>query len=180
MKLRIKLFIGLSLGLFAFLSSCNSGDELKTVEKVDIEKYAGTWYEIYRLPNRFEKNLSCVTANYTVLKNGKIQVINRGYKDKDNFKEITGKAWLPNPNTSSQLKVQFFWPFSGDYYIMKLGENYDYALVGSPTRDYLWILARSPHLNDSVIQSLKDYAKNDGFAVDKMEKIAHDCTSPSN
>jgi len=161
------------MGIFS-LQSCKTA-ELATVEKVNIDRYSGTWYEIYRLPNRFEKNLNCVTANYEVLESGKIQVTNKGFKNDKKFKDIRGKAWVSDPVVQGEIKVQFFWPFSGDYYIMALDNEYQHALVGSPTRDYLWILSREPRLDEKIVGELKAYAEGRGFPVEQLEKIEHDC-----
>ena len=102
--------------------SCKS-QPLETVKTLDITKYAGTWYEIARLPNRFEKKLECVSATYELIENGKVKVINRGISTEDHSqkKEITGKAWVPDVAFPGQLKVQFFWPFAGKYWVIDLG-----------------------------------------------------------
>jgi len=132
------------LTMISFLS-CKPSQNLSTVEKVDIKKYAGQWYEISRLPNSFEKGLHCVTATYTLKKNNKIEVLNKGYsiKDRGKFSTAKGTAWVPNSEYPGRLKVRFFWPFSGNYYIISLDEEYNYALVGDPSRKYLWILSRT-------------------------------------
>ena len=121
---------------------------LETVQNVDLNRYAGKWYEIARLPNRFEKGLVCVTAEYVMRDDGKIKVINKGHKE-ENIQETdiaTGKAWQPDPKEPGRLKVQFFWPFSGKYYIFHLDEeNYQYVMVGDPSRKYFWILSLYLH-----------------------------------
>ena len=131
------------MGLF----SCNSDKDLSTVESLDLNKYKGLWYEIARLPNRFEKNLECVTARYTLDAKGKVIVENSGYNTKSlDMESITGKAWVPDSTTPGVLKVRFFWPFAGDYYVIDVDEDYQTALVGSPDRKYLWILSRSTNI----------------------------------
>ena len=159
------------------LISCKSSQSLPTVEKVDISKYAGKWYEIARLPNRFEKNLECISATYTPKDKGKIEVLNKGYLiGKENeFKEVKGTAWVPDPNYQGRLKVRFFWPFSGDYYIISLDENYQYALVGDPSRKYLWILSKSKVLDETIYSELLTVAKENGFAVEELIKVNQDC-----
>lgn len=157
--------------------SCKSEEYLPTVEKVDLNKYAGQWYEIARLPNFFEKGLECITATYTLREDGKITVLNKGHRseDKSRVKESKGKAWRPDPTIEGQLKVQFFWPFSGDYYIIHLDEDYQYVLLGSPSRKYLWILARENKLDQQLYNKLIAIAKLQGFEVEKMIKVEHDC-----
>ena len=159
------------------LLSCKTIKDLPTVKNVDIEKYSGQWYEIARLPNSFEKGLECVTANYTVKKNGKIEVLNKGYSSENSgeFKTAKGTAWIPNAKYPGRLKVTFFWPFSGNYYIISLDKNYKYALVGDPSRKYLWILSRSRSLESFTYSKLLDIAKNNGFDIKNIIKINQDC-----
>ena len=159
------------------LLSCKSTEELATVDKVDIEKYAGTWYEIARLPNSFEKGLKCVTANYSLKDNGRIMVLNKGYasEPKGKWKTAKGTAWVPDKEYPGRLRVSFFWPFAGNYYILALDENYQYALVGDPSRKYLWVLARSLSLDASIYTQLMDHAKKNGFDIQQVLKIEQDC-----
>ncbi|MDA3886185.1 MAG: lipocalin family protein [Candidatus Delongbacteria bacterium] len=158
------------------LASCSSTKFLKTVEKVDIDKYSGTWYEIARFEHTFEKGLKCVTANYTAREDGKIKVLNRGVKETDlEVKTAEGKAWVPDANFPGRLKVSFFWPFAGDYYIVHLDEDYKYVLVGAPNRDYLWILSRTKILDEKIYNELLDVATENGFDVSKLNKVAQDC-----
>lgn len=151
--------------------------DLHTVEKVDIAKYTGVWYEIARLPNRFEKGLECVTATYSLKKNGKIKVLNKGYsiKNKGEFKTAEGTAWIPDPEYPGRLKVRFFWPFSGDYYIIALDQDYKYALVGDPSRKYLWVLSRTRDMDGTVYKELLNIATDNGFDVENIIEINQDC-----
>lgn len=156
--------------------SGNPTNDLPTVDQVDMNRYAGLWYEIARLPNSFEKGLECVTANYILKANGKIGVLNKGYSaKKEAFKTAKGKAWLPDDNYPGRLKVSFFWPFAGDYYIISLDKDYTYALVGDPSRKYLWVLSRAKELNDVTYSELMETARVHGFEIDKMIRIQHDC-----
>lgn len=150
---------------------------LKTVEHVDLDKYLGKWYEIARLPNSFEKGLICVTAEYSLRKDGKIKVINRGHKEKDpeKVKTATGRAWFPDKNITGQLKVQFFWPFSGDYYIFNLDKDYQHALVGDPSRKYFWLLSRTPAIDDNLYSKLIKIAAGHDFDVSKVYKTPQYC-----
>jgi len=151
-------------------------DDLFTVEKVDLNRYAGLWYEISRLPNSFEKGLECVTANYTLKSNGKVEVLNKGYSSKKGaFKSSKGKAWVPDDNYPGKLKVSFFWPFAGNYYIIALDKDYKYALVGDPSRKYLWVLSRTRELDKAIYSKLLEKARSQGFDTDQMILIQHDC-----
>lgn len=160
----------------AALFSCKTTQNLPTVDTVNIPKYAGVWYEIARLPNSFEKGLECVTATYTQKSNGKIEVLNKGYSsEKGSYKTAKGTAWVPDGKYPGRLKVTFFWPFSGNYYIMALDENYQYALVGDPSRKYLWVLARTLTLDAAIYDNLLDHAKNNGFNIQEVIRINQDC-----
>ena len=162
--------------MFNFMSS-NPKKELLTVKKVNLQRYTGRWYEIARFPNRFEKGLICVTANYKLKENGKIEVINKGRPEKDikRIKIAKGTAWVPNKNFPGQLKVRFFWPFSGNYYIIMLDKDYQYVLVGDPSRKYLWILSRTKILSEDIYSKLLKIAKENGFDTHKLTKIKQDC-----
>ena len=160
----------------ASLFSASPAQDLPTVEKVDLTKYAGTWYEIARLPNSFEKGMTCVTATYTLKENGKVKVLNKGYlADKGKYKTAKGTAWVPDGGYPGRLKVTFFWPFAGNYYIMALDEGYAYALVGDPSRKYLWVLARTKTLEESIYSELMALAKNKGFDVEQVMRIDQSC-----
>ncbi len=160
------------------LFSCRKGTvDLPVVKHVDLEKYAGTWYEIARLPNSFEKGLKCVTATYRLREDGKIEVINRGHKigEPGKTSKIKGVARVPDKDQPAKLKVRFFWPFSGNYYILELEENYRYALVGEPSRKYLWILARDKELDDNIYESLLKKAEEMEFDSKRVVKTEQDC-----
>lgn len=146
--------------------------ELKTVDYVDVEKYMGTWFEIAKFPQRFEKGLVGVTANYALLPNGKVRVLNRGYKGDFNgkLKTAKGKAWIVDTATNAKLKVSFFWPFAGNYWILELGKNYEYVVVGDESRKYLWILSRTPHMDEAVYNELLKRVQDKGFDISKLEK----------
>jgi lipocalin len=167
------------LGLLVFISSCATEKELSTVSNVDMDRYIGKWYEIARLPNSFERDMVCVTATYSYKRNrNKIQVFNEGYKTgrELKYKSSLGTARIPDNQKPGELKVSFFYPFSGDYYIIHLDEQgYQYALVGSPSRKYLWILSRTPQLATSIYNRLIQIATEKGFDVDKLIKTTQIC-----
>ena len=168
-----KILILLTMPL---LLSCKTTQDLPTVEKVDIQRYSGVWYEIARLPNSFEKGLECVTATYTPKSDGKIEVLNKGFMvTKGKMKTAKGTAWVPDPAYPGRLKVTFFWPFSGNCYIMLLDEDYRYVLVGDPSRKYLWVLSRSKDFDGSVYSSLMDHARKNGFNTDQVMQTDQGC-----
>jgi apolipoprotein D and lipocalin family protein len=147
-------------------------DKPKTAEDVDVPHYLGKWYEIARFDNRFEKDLVGVTATYSQTKSpSKIKVHNEGYKYALNgkHKSSTGHAKVVG---EGKLKVTFFWPFYAPYWILDVDKvNYSYSLVGTPDRQYLWILSRLPKLDSKIYDSLVATAKAQGYDVSKLMKI---------
>ena len=147
---------------------------MKTVKNISIEKYMGTWYEIARYPHRFEKGLVGVTATYELKENGKIRVINKGYQDSldGKLKVAQGKGKIPNPKEPGKLKVAFFLFFYADYYILELDTvNYQYALIGSSSPGYLWVLSRTPEMKEETYQMLLEKAKERGYDLSKLQKV---------
>ena len=156
-------------------------DELEVVPAVDLSRYVGDWYEIARLPNRFQKKCAdSVTANYTLGSDGSIKVVNRCRKPSGEFTTATGKAKIVDKNTNAKLKVTFFWPFYGKYWILDLDPNYQYAVVGEPGRDYLWILSRTPQIDETLYQQLIAKMQARGFDTTRMIRTAHPTVSASN
>ena len=129
---------------------------LEVVPHVELEKYLGKWYEIAHLPAKFQEGCNETTATYTLSKDGNISVLNQATKN-GKIKQAKGKAKVVDKNTNAKLKVTFFWPFYGDYWILKLGDNYDYSIVGTPNRKYLWILCRTPQMDDKLYLQLIEY-----------------------
>ncbi len=166
----------LIMGLFGLLS-CSGKQELVTVSNVDLNQYMGKWYEIARLPNSFEKNLTCISAEYSLMENGRIKVDNQGrlLKNTNEIKQSVGEAKLPDTNYPGRLKVSFFKPFWGPYYIFELDEAYTYSLVGTPSRKYFWILSRTTSLDQETMEYLLKRAKEEGFDVDNLVYPKHDC-----
>lgn len=140
-----------------------------TVPSVDLERYAGLWYEIAKIPNRFQKKCAGnTTAYYSIRSDGKIDVINRCMKQNGDFDEARGIARVEDPLSNAKLKVSFvrflgmslFW---GDYWIIGLGDNYEYAVVGTPNRKYGWILARNPKLDEATLQTITELLREQGY-----------------
>ncbi|MDY0152446.1 MAG: lipocalin family protein [Candidatus Cloacimonas sp.] len=143
-----------------------------TVPKVDINRYLGRWYQFAYFPNSFQpKDCGLVVAEYSLNSKGDIVVLNTCYADKEGKqikKQATGKAYRVK-GSSSKLKVSFFWPFKGDYWIVKLDKDYKYSVVSDPKQKYLWILARSPRLDRQSYQEIYDYLKKYGWDMSKLD-----------
>ena len=168
------ILILFGLGLFG---AVNSQQKPVVVSTVDLKRYAGTWFEIARLPNSFERKLKCITATYTLRDDGKITVLNKGHyiAEPSKVNSATGVAWLPDKNIPAKLKVQFFWPFSGNYWIIDLDKDYKYVLIGDPSFKYLWILAREKKLDESTYQMLLKKAVENGFDIKPLIKVDQNC-----
>lgn len=154
------------------LVACKSPTPPKGVQPIagfDGRSYLGKWYEIARLENRFERGLEQVTATYSTRSDGGIGVLNRGYDPlKNQWQESQGKAYFTGAPSIAALKVSFFGPFYGGYNVIKLDEDYQYALVSGPDRDYLWLLARTPTIPETVKQDYLQTARALGFRVDRL------------
>ena len=139
-----------------------------TVKVLDIPRFMGKWYEIARYDHTFEKGMTHVTAKYSLESNGKIRVINKGIKN-GKPKEIVGKAKQPNPiEYPGRLEVSFFLWFYSDYYVLELDKNYQYALIGSSSDKYLWILSRTPELPKEILDNLLANIKQRGYDLSRL------------
>ena len=147
-------------------------NSLEVVSHVQLEKYLGKWYEIAHLPFRFEDDCTDITATYSLSKNGNVSVLNECLKE-GKLKQAKGKAKIVDKDTGAKLKVTFFWPFSADYWIIDLGKEYNYAVVGTPNRKYLWILSRTPQMDDKLFSQLIESIKSKGFDTNKLIKTSH-------
>ena len=157
--------------LAVFVTACTgTPDGVTVVSGFDLNRYLGTWYEIARLDHPFERGLSNITATYSLRDDGGVKVINRGYNVEDQeWDEADGKAYFVGDENVGQLKVSFFGPFYGGYNIIELDrENYQYALVCGPSKKYLWVLARTKQLDESVLKQLVARAKSYGFKTDEL------------
>lgn len=160
-----------------FSASCTS-QTLETVSSVDLEKYQGKWYEIAAFPQRFQKGCHCTTATYSKSDKGYIVVENGCKKDSVNGKDsyIKGKAFIDPDTGNAKLKVQFFWPFKGKYWIIDLAEDYSSAVVGHPNREYLWILSRNPTMDKKTYDAILKRLKEKNFDLTKLQlTIQHGC-----
>lgn len=178
MIMNLMVIIMIASTLLAGTAASSRKNELEVFPSVDLSRYVGQWYEIARLPNRFQKKCAdSVTANYALRSDGSIQVVNRCRKASGEFTAATGKAKIVDKKTNAKLKVTFFWPFYGKYWILDLGPNYEYAVVGEPGRDYLWILSRTPQIDEALYQQLLAKMQAHGFDTTRMIRTAHPALS---
>ncbi len=150
---------------------------LATVPSVDLQRYMGRWYDIASFPQRFQKGCHCTTADYEMTDKGYVRVINTCRRDAADGKVTTanGKAFVVKGSGNAKLRVQFFWPFRGDYWIIDLAEDYSYAVVGEKKREYLWILARTPQIDEGLYQAIVGRCAEKGFDVSKLVRTDQAC-----
>ena len=154
---------------------------LQTVASVDLSCYVGTWYEIANYPQRFQKGCTGTTATYSLGDDGEIKVVNRCRKGSLRGEEDTaeGRARVVDATTNAKLEVSFFRPFWGDYWIIDLAEDYGYAVVGHPGRDYLWILSRTPTMEDAAYRGILDRLQAKGYPLDRLERTLQPAAAPA-
>lgn len=159
-------------GLGAKSLAQDSQPPLKTVAHVDLSRYLGTWYEIASFPQWFQKGCTATTATYALRGDGKIDVLNACHKDSlaGPRDEAHGHAYIADKASNAKLRVTFFWPFYGDYWVIDLGENYEYAVVGHPSRNYLWILSRKPQMDAAVYEGILSRLKAQGYDLSRLQK----------
>ncbi len=163
------------LGLAVLAGCTGRPDGVEPVRPFDAKRYIGTWYEVARLDHRFERGLTNVTAQYGLLPDGGISVVNRGFDPADcAWEQVEGKATFQEDPSVPSLAVTFFWPFAGGYHVFALDQReYRWAAVSGPTRDYLWLLARTPELDPAVRDALVAEARRLGFPVDGLIFVDH-------
>lgn len=143
-----------------------------TVEHVDLSRYAGTWYEIASFPKWFQRGCVATQATYRLRSDGSVEVVNECRQERLDGKEkrARGKAWVVDKTTNAKLKVQFFWPFRGDYWIVALDPEYRWSVVGDPGRSSCWILSRTRKLDDTVFASIVGRIRDLGFDPDRLHR----------
>ncbi len=168
--------IALLLGLTIFTASCATGQQdqppLKTVRFVDLQRYLGKWYEIASYPAWFQKDCTATTAEYSLLADGNIQVVNRCRKERLDgpVDEVVGHAQVVDTTTNARLTVSFFWPFSGNYWIIDLDEGYQWAVVSEPRRKYLWILSRTPTIDEDTYATIVTRLQEMGYSRERLNR----------
>ena len=165
--------------LLVMTTTTLNAQTLQTVPNVDLNKYAGKWFEIASYPQRFQKGCHCTTAEYTLSEKGYVIVENRCNRDSVKGKQsyIKGKAFVEKNSGNAKLKVQFFWPFKGKYWIIDLANDYSYAVVSHPNKKYLWILSRTSKMDSIVYQGIISRLKLKGFDLSNLQKTEQLCFS---
>jgi apolipoprotein D and lipocalin family protein len=161
------------MGILALgFNSCEKSSvdgSLKTVPYVELQRYTGTWYEIARYPNRFQRKCDRDTsATYTLRPDGKISVVNTCRNREGKLKRAKGTAKVADRSSNAKLKVTFFWPFYGNYWIIDLDPEYQYAVVGEPSRKYLWILSRTPVMDAAQYERITQNIVDAGYDPAKL------------
>ena len=171
MKLWLFALAGVVLSTAA-VAAAAAPKPLEVVPRVDIQRYLGTWYEIATIPQRFQKGCVGVTAHYSLRPDGALEVVNVCRKDRLDAppRSIRGKAWIVDKTTNAKLKVRFFWPFAGAYWIIELDPDYRWAVVGHPDRSYYWILSRTPQMDPAVYDDLIRRAAAKGYDTTRIKK----------
>ena len=175
------------LSLFSFFSVGAIAKNPPTTVKVEIEKYKGRWHELARLPNRFQKGCISSRADYAPINNSTQISVSNVCKTNSTIKQVKGKAYPVKPNDHGKLKVSFFWPFKGDYWVLYVKEptknvpgsaeqdrgdgRYQLAIVGTPDRKYLWLLSRSKTLTQTDCTTFFEVAKNNGYKQAVLDKL---------
>jgi apolipoprotein D and lipocalin family protein len=173
---RKEAFLVICTTVLVLLSSCATLPKGATViGSFEKEKYLGKWYEIARYDFAFEKNLNNTTAEYAIRKDGKIDVVNRGYNYiTKKWSEAKGKARFRGADTIGELEVSFFGPFYAAYNVIALDKDYQYALVAGSSLKYLWILSREKTLPDEVKAQYLSIAQSLGYDTSKLIWVEHD------
>ncbi|HNO78311.1 MAG TPA: lipocalin family protein [Phycisphaerae bacterium] len=175
LKKQIRMASRVSLvACIAAVSGCGAFyPPLSTVEKVDIDRYTGRWFEIARYPNSFETGCVGVTADYALRDDGRVSVTNtcvEGDLDGE-VRTIEGVARVTDSATNAKLAVSFFFPFESDYWILELGDDYEYAVVGEPSRTFLWILSRESTLDESILEGIKSRLPDLQYDPERLEMV---------
>ncbi|CAA0111239.1 Outer membrane lipoprotein Blc [BD1-7 clade bacterium] len=185
-----QLLIAITALTGALLTACTGIPKgVEPVKDFSLPLYLGTWYEIARLDHSFERGMSHVTAEYSMRDDGGVRVINRGYLDKQQrWKEAEGKAYFVNNNDTGYLKVSFFGPFYGAYVVFDLEPQivtstadqkpYQLSYVSGPDTSYLWLLSRTPEVDDNVIEAFKQRAASLGFDANKLIRVDQSLPKP--
>jgi apolipoprotein D and lipocalin family protein len=169
--------------------AADRGRPLSVVPSIELARYVGAWYEIARFPNRFQQQCAGdVTAAYALLPEGQLQVVNACRTASGDLARAEGRARLANaggPNTKLKVRFAPAWlgwlPFVwGDYWIIELAPDYSYAVIGEPSREYLWILARSPDMDTATYEQLTQRAAAQGFEVGRLIRTRHSAAPPRN
>jgi len=172
--MRYLLSITLTIcSLLVLINDCIAG-KMQVVESVDLQRYLGKWYEIATIPQRFQIGCTCVTAEYTLNPNGTIKVINSCRKE-GKFKQIVGRAKVVPGTNNAKLRVSFFRPFWGDYWIVALDTDYNWVIVSNAKGSTCWILSRTPQMDEKLYADLVELCRIKGIDISLLLKTPQDC-----
>ena len=167
---RIMAFALMAISIVGCATNAPSG--IQVVDEFDVNRYTGTWYEIYRLDHKFERGLSDVKATYTLKDDGTIRVENEGKREDGSRSYIEGRAQFNGEPNEGSLKVSFFGPFFSGYHIIALDqENYEYAMIAGQDFGYLWILSRTPQLDGEIADALLAQASSIGYSLEELVEV---------
>lgn len=172
------MFKAILLSIFSLFCLACRADNInrETVAHFDLERYLGHWYEVARFDTYFERDLINVTAEYSMSDDGTIEVVNRGYNTrKEEWGEASGKA--KTTDSAGRLRVSFFPLFAADYNVLAIGDDYEWALVGSTSPDHLWILSREKNIATPMLDSIISLAESRGYDVSKLTIVEHTSNS---
>lgn len=157
------------------LSACTGlPKDVQPVKGFELSKYLGTWYEIARLDHSFERGLDDISAHYSLRDDGGVRVLNKGFsRENAEWKNAEGKAYFVGDDDTAHLKVSFFGPFYGSYVVFYLDESYQFAFISSYNKDYLWLLSRTPEVDQKTKDLFLQEAKNKGFNTDQLIWVNH-------
>jgi len=175
----IKMKLSALSVLLLILTACTGKPEgVVAVKEFELDRYLGQWYEIARLDHSFERGLNNITAEYSLRDDGGVKVINSGFSKEDGeWQQAEGKAFFVDETDIGHLKVSFFGPFYGSYIIFELDqENYQYAFVSGPNTSYLWLLARTPQVDEKITEQFIRRSQQLGFDTSKLIYVEHDKT----
>ncbi|MFS8151299.1 lipocalin family protein [Vreelandella titanicae] len=177
----MKTLLGSSIVSMTLLTGCTGiPDGTQPITDFELDRYLGQWFEIARLDHSFERGLDCVTATYSLRDDGGVRVINRGYNlEEQEWDEAEGRAYFIDDESVGRLKVSFFGPFYGGYNVLELDEEYQWALVAGPNRDYLWILSRTEEMDSATEDRLRQRAAELDFATEELIDVIQGEACPS-
>jgi apolipoprotein D and lipocalin family protein len=167
--MRTLIMAGAMLPMLFCCATGPSNRTLEVVPHVDLTRYAGTWYEIASFPQHFQKGCTYSRADYRLQDDGTVEVVNSCFRN-NTVDSVKGKAWVADRTTNAKLKVSFFWPLRGDYWIIELGKDYDYAVVSAPSMKYLWILSRTPKMEEDRYQETVARLRERGFDTARLQR----------
>ena len=158
----------LVLTFSTILYACVSCSNMKTADNVQLNKYMGTWFEIARIDTPFQRGTFDSQAEYKQNKDGTVQITNSAINEYGEQTSAKAVGYVPDSNNTAKLRISFFRPFYSDYWILDVDDDYQWALVGTPNKRYMWILSRTPNIDDIALMRILTTAKLLGFDTSKL------------